>query len=73
LESVTVATKHLKEVTKAARRVQISRDALADAILAANESGESYREIAPYAGLSHTQVGDLANQAKERRRSQAAD
>ncbi len=63
-----VATKHLKAVARAARRVSTAREALADAILEANESGESYREIAPYAGLSYTQVGELANQARARRR-----
>ena len=40
------------------------RQELREAILAAVESGESYRDIAPYAGLSYTRVYQLAQQKR---------
>lgn len=48
----------------AARRLEAARIALRDAILAANKSGESVRDIAPWAGVSATRVQELLTEAR---------
>ena len=48
-----------------ARKIERAEQELREAILAAVESGESYRDIAPYAGLSYTRVYQLAQQKRQ--------
>jgi DNA-directed RNA polymerase specialized sigma24 family protein len=59
-----VAQKHLRDVAKAARQVEQARAGLRRAIMAAQESGETIRDIAPFAGLSITRVHELLREAK---------
>jgi predicted HTH domain antitoxin len=61
-----VAQKDLRNVAKAAKRVDEARAGLARAILAAQESGEVLTDIAPYAGLSRSRVHELLREAKRR-------
>jgi len=58
-----VAGKDLRKVRAAARRVEQARAALRDAVYQAYQSGESYREIAPHASVSHSQVAELVKEA----------
>jgi hypothetical protein len=59
-----LAQKDLKKVAAAAAKVERSRAVLRDAIYAASRSGESVRDIAPYAGLSSTRVHELLREAR---------
>jgi len=59
-----VAQRDLKNVAKAAKRLEQARAGLARAVLAAQESGEVIRDIAPYAGLSTSRVHELIREAK---------
>jgi hypothetical protein len=59
-----VAQKELRRVRAAANRVSKAEQDLHDAILAAVESGESYRDIAPHAGLSYSRVYQIAQKRK---------
>lgn len=61
-----VSRRELTQVRRAARRVAVARDDFLRAILAAHRSGESYRTIAEYAGLSHSRVAELVQEARER-------
>jgi hypothetical protein len=54
-----MARKHLRDVRNAAAKVNRARDELSQAMLAARESGETLRDIAHEAGLSHQQVSNL--------------
>jgi hypothetical protein len=62
-----VAQKHLKAVQQAAEQLAAARERLADRVLAAHRSGESLRDIAPYAGLSRSRVHELLREAEQRR------
>lgn len=48
----------------AAARLERARAELRDAIWAAKKSGESVRDIAPWAGLKPTRVQELIQEAK---------
>ena len=58
-----MAQKDLRRVRAAARRLEKAQAALRDAIYAASRSGESTRDIAPYAGMSHSQVAERIKEA----------
>lgn len=60
-----MAQSDLRRVARAASELHRSQAGLVDAILAARASGETYRDIAEAAGLSHQRVWQLVN---ERRR-----
>jgi hypothetical protein len=62
-----MAGRDLRHVRSKAQAVKRAEQELADAILRAVESGESFRDIAPYAGLSSSRVHQLAQQAKAER------
>jgi hypothetical protein len=62
-----VAQADLRRVARAAARIEKARAELAQAILLAHESGESLRDIAPYAGLSYSRVHDLLAEARRAR------
>jgi hypothetical protein len=59
-----VAQRDLRKVRSAARAVEKARVRLRDAVHAANKSGESPRDIAPWAGLSPTRVQELLQEAR---------
>jgi hypothetical protein len=59
-----MAQRHLRNVAKAATRLEQAREALARAVLAAQESGETVRDIAPYAKLSPSRIHQLVREAK---------
>lgn len=61
-----MARRDLQRVQRAAAKVDKAREQLAWAILLAHRSGESLRDIAPYAGLSYSRVHDLLAEARER-------
>jgi hypothetical protein len=65
-----VAQQDLRKVRRAATRVAKAHEALAAAILAAQDSGESLRDIATYAGLGYSRVYELAREARRRREQQ---
>lgn len=56
-----MAQADLRRVRRAARRVEDSEAELKDAIIAARESGETYRDIAEAAGLSHQRIWQLTH------------
>ena len=58
-----MAQKDLRNVAKAARRLEQSRAGLRRAIQVAQASGETIRDIAPYAGLSTTRIHELLREA----------
>ena len=62
----TVAQRDLRRVGRVADRAERVRVELADAILAAHESGETVRDIAPHARLSSSRVHDLLKEARAR-------
>jgi len=55
-------------VRRAAKAVEKAQAVLRQKIYAASLSGESYREIAPHAGMSHTQVADQVKKAAAERK-----
>ena len=59
-----MAQSHLKAVGRAADRMEKKRLELRDACWRAHLSGESYRDIAPYAGLSASRVGEMVREAR---------
>lgn len=67
LKSLAVAQKDLKKVRRLADKVEQAKANLRAGILAANETGESSRDIAPYARLSHGQVSNLLAEARRER------
>lgn len=60
-----MAQRDLRKVQRCAVRLERERRELRDAILAAHESGESVRDIAPYAGVSPSRVHELLVEARE--------
>lgn len=54
-----MAQSHLRAVKRAADQMDRAREKLRAAIVAAHESGESIRDIAPHAGLSPSRVHEL--------------
>ncbi len=63
-EAVPMAKADLRRVARAAQRVRESRDELEAAIVAASASGESYRDIAEAAGMSHQRVGQIVKKGR---------
>jgi hypothetical protein len=59
-----MAQRDLKAVERAAQRVEQAHAQLRDAIHKANKSGESVRDIAPYARLSPTRVQEKLKEAR---------
>jgi hypothetical protein len=60
-----VAQRDLKRVRDAAARLEQARAGLGRAIVQAQDSGETFRDIAPYAGLSISRVHELAREARK--------
>lgn len=60
-----MAQRDLKRVRQAADRLEQDRIALSRAILAASESGETIRDIAPYARLSTSRVHEMIREARK--------
>lgn len=59
-----MAQADLRRVQRAAARVTDAREELIAAIFAAVSSGETYRDIARAAGMSHQRVGQIVKQPK---------
>jgi len=59
-----MAQRDLRRVRSAAKRLEKARGELRDAILVARRSGESVRDIAPFAGLSPSRVQELVKEAE---------
>lgn len=59
---MAVAQADLRRVERACKRVIDSKDELHAAIVAAHASGETYRDIAKAAGMSHQRVGQIVKQ-----------
>ena len=59
-----MAKADLRRVERAARSLQQSRDEFLAAILAARASGETLRDIAEAAGVSHQWISQLANKRR---------
>jgi len=58
-----MAQRDLRRVRAAARQVEAADGRLRAAIVAAHRSGESIRDIAPYAGLSPTRIHQILREA----------
>jgi len=65
-----MAQKDLRRVRTAANRVQAAERRLREVMVKAQDSGESVRDIAPFAGLSPSRVQQMLTQA---RREQTRD
>ena len=61
-----VAQKHLRRVRAEANRVKAAEERMRAAIVACFESGESTRDIAPYAGLSHQRIQQILREEQQR-------
>ena len=61
---VCVARADLRRVGKAAKALRAARAEFNAAIRAASASGETYRDIAEVAGISHQRVGVIVNEAR---------
>jgi hypothetical protein len=63
-----VAQRDLKRVRRRAEQLENARIALRDAIVIAIDSGESVRDVAPFAGLSPSRIHQLLREAREAER-----
>jgi len=61
-----MAQRDLRRVATRAAQLERARVELREAIRRPHESGESVRDIAPYAGLSPSRVFDLLKEAQDR-------
>ena len=59
-----MAQKDLRRVRTAAAKIKRAERELHQAILQAVESGETYRDIAPYAGLSYARVHQIVREQR---------
>jgi DNA-directed RNA polymerase specialized sigma24 family protein len=59
-----MAQKDLRRVQRVAAKMARAKQELRDAILAAYKSGESVRDIAPFAGVSPSRVHELLKEAQ---------
>lgn len=59
-----MAQRDLRRVRRAAERLESARQQLREAIRQASLSGESVRDIAPYAGLSPSRVYEMLREAE---------
>lgn len=64
-----MAQRDLKKVQRLARRLETTRVELRDAMLAANQAGESVRDIASFAGMSSSRVQDWLVEGRSVRRA----
>jgi transposase len=55
---------HIRALQRAARLRRDSDRAWREAIVSAHRAGMSYREIAKHAGISHSRVQQIVNDAK---------
>ena len=62
-----MAQRDLRRVATQARKVESAQAGLRDAILRALDSGESFRDIAPFAGLSPSRVYQIVQEARRER------
>jgi hypothetical protein len=62
-----VARSDLKRVAKARTRIVAAERELVQALVAAHESGETYRDIGLEAGLSHQRVHEIVTAELARR------
>ena len=69
--SKAMAQKDLRKVRSEAVKVAAARGRLETAIVRAADAGESNRDIAPYADLSHAKIAQLI--AEHRREQRAAE
>jgi len=60
-----MAQRDLREIRRLAGRLEQARAELRDAIVAAHQSGESIRDIAPYAGMSPSRVHALLIEGRQ--------
>jgi DNA-directed RNA polymerase specialized sigma24 family protein len=60
-----MAQRDLRRVRQRADKLEQARVALRDAILQASLSGESVRDIAPFAGISPSRVYELLREAQQ--------
>lgn len=60
-----MARADLRRVERAAQRLVESRAELNAAIRAASASGETYRDIAEAAGMSHQRVGQIVQEGRQ--------
>jgi helix-turn-helix protein len=63
-----VAQRDLRRVRQKAEKIEKAREELELAILAAVASGESLRDIAPYAGISYSHLHKIIQEAQRRER-----
>lgn len=61
-----MAQSHLRKVARAKEKLEKARLELEQAVLAAQDSGESLRDIAPFAGMTYTRVHELVRRARQR-------
>jgi hypothetical protein len=63
-KDTSVAQRDLRRVRSKARLVERAERELGEAIVQALAAGESYRDIAPYAGLSASRVHQIAQRIR---------
>ena len=63
-----MAQRDLRRVRSRAEQLEQARQALRDAVMQAHASGESVRDIAPYAALSPSRVYELLKEATDEER-----
>ena len=61
-ETDDMAREELQRVARASRNVDEAREELFACIIAAHESGETLRDIAKAAGLSHQRIHQIARE-----------
>lgn len=59
-----MARADLRRVERACKQVVDARTELEAAIVAAHKSGETYRDIAKAADMSHQRIGQIVKEAK---------
>ena len=65
VEPVGVAKSDLRRVSRCAHQVEMARLKFIEAIIVARDSGESLRDIAEAAGLSHQRVHQILTEPKQ--------
>lgn len=61
-----MARRHLDRVRRAAERLRHAEDQLAAAVVDARDSGETLRDIAASAGMTHQHVDRLIHRVEQR-------
>lgn len=59
-----MAQKHLRKVKQAAGEISAARRRFELAVMEAHESGETYRDIAQWAGVSHQTIHQIVKDAR---------